>query len=632
MSFIAFVIRSFLVAAIPVSLVLTGFGTDYEDITEAREKHALNNQGDIVVAAIKEPWAESYLNGIRLAVRQINAREGRLLGRPIRLQIEEADEDYAKDRATIMKIARDSTVSAVLGHHKTEVAIPASVIYEQSQVVFMPPLSTGKDTTTHNFNYVFRMIPHNGVMARQLASVAKLLGYKNIALLYSFGYSRRELAFLFEDSAVELNMHFVTRRSFNSDQIDYRDLITEFAKKNPDMVFLSTDTNSGARMIRQLREMGIEVPVMGGNSLNLGPLKDLVGEAGNNTIIPAFYSPREGNTRQDDFIRDYKQAYQKIPDQNAAQGYDSLMLLAAAIERGKSSHPKSIASTLHHLPYWVGVTGVHAFDGKGDVTGKKYFFQVLRNGQWNRLPAVHFPYILWQFDRINAEFAQMDGRVSRKSGFVRQFVNVRSEADLRVLQLGFLHQIFKFDRLGVIYAEDGDAQKTSKLVNIKKFADTTGFVLETCGVKQIAVTAIDMEKQLTRCLGKLSTQVDMINVTGIEHVDADTLRRLQVPLDEYRIPLVSLLGDTNLGNMATVRLGKFGASYDTNSEDFINLFASIVSNQSVHDFSEKVENLPILDVSLKKLDQYNILKSTPLVYLSPDFLIEEPRIKPLLHH
>ncbi len=632
MSLISFVIRSLLLAAIPASLILTGFGTNYEDLTSAREQYALNSRGDIVVVAIKEPWAEGYLNGIRLAVKQINEREGKLMGRPIRLQIEEGHEDYEKDRSTIMKIAQDPTVSAVLGHHRTEVAIPASVIYEQSQVVFMPPLSTGKDTTTHNFNYVFRMIPHNGVMARQLASVAKLLGYKNIALLYSFGYSRRELAFLFEDSAVELNMHFVARRSFNAEQIDYRDLIAQFSKMHPDMVFLSTDTKSGARMIRQLREMGVEAPIMGGNSLNLGPLKDLAGEAGNNTIVPAFYAPREGNKHQDEFIHAYQSAYQKIPDQNAAQGYDSLMLLAHAIEYGKSIHPKTIASTLHHLPYWIGVTGVHTFDGKGDVVGKKYFFQVLKNSQWIRLPVVHFPYVLWQFDRMNTQLPDTSGKTQKKSGFVRQFVNVRSPADLRILHLSFLHEILRFKRLGVIYAEDGDPQKAGKLANMKAFAEKVGFTLETCGIKQISVTRVDMEKQLTRCLGKLSIQADMINITGLQSIDTDTLRRLQAPLDEYRIPLISLLGDTDLGDQAAIRLGKFGSLYNTSSERFINLFGSLLRNQSVHEFAEKVENLPVLDVNLQRLDEYNLLKSTPLVNLCPDFLIEVSKKKSLFSH
>jgi len=396
-------------------------------------------------------------------------------------------------------------------------------------------------------------------------------------------------------------------------------------------VFLSTDTKSGARMIRQLREMGVEVPIMGGNSLNLGPLKELVGEAGDNTIVPAFYSPREGNARQDDFIRAYKSAYQKIPDQNAAQGYDSLMLLATAIERGKSTHPKSIASTLHHLAYWVGVTGVHAFDDKGDVAGKKYFFQILRNGHWIGLPAVHFPYTIWQFDRINTQAAPANNQTSEMRGYVRQFINVRSESDLHILQLHLVYDIFKFKRLGVIYAEDGDPKKTGKLISIRKFADRTGFALETCGVKQLAVTVSDMEKQLTRCLGKLSTQTDVINITGIERLDADTLRRLQAPLDGYRIPLISLQGDTNLGQQATVRLGVLRSINNTNSQAFFSLFGSIVSNQSVHEFADKVENLPVLEVNMQKLDEYNLLRSSPLVYLSPDFLIEVPNRKFMQH-
>ncbi|MEY4194714.1 MAG: hypothetical protein RLZZ226_1082 [Pseudomonadota bacterium] len=620
MMFISFFIRSLLLAALPVTLVITGFGTDYEDLITAREQYATNEQNDIVIVAIKEPWAESYLNGIKLAVNQINERKGKLLGRRLRLQIEEGSEDYDKDRQTIMRIASDPQVSAVLGHHKTELAIPASVIYEQSHVVFMPPLSTGKDTTTHNFNYVFRMIPHNGVMARQLASVAKLLGYKNIALLYSFGYSRRELAFLFEDAAVELKMHFAARRSFDAQKVDYRDLIAQISKLPLDMVFLSTDTKSGARMIRQLREMGVTAPVMGGSSLNLSPLKDMVGESGNGTIVPAFYHPRADNRHHVRFIEQYKSAYQKAPDQNAAQGYDSVNLLAHAIEEGKSSDPRAISSSLHHLPFWVGITGVHSFDTRGDVVGKKYFFQVLQSGQWHWLPVVHFPYILWQFDRQSAVAGTSD--MAPKNGFVRAFVNVRNDAELRILQLNFLHEIFRFGRLGMIYAEDGQYNTRTTLSNTRAFAKQAKLRLETCGVNQTGVTPEDLEKQLIRCLGKLSLQVDMINITGLEGLKPDMLRRLQAPLDEYKIPLISLLGDTNLGEFASLRLGRFGNSYNTSSEGFVTLFGNIVKNQHVHDLSQKVENLPIVDVNLEKLNDYNLLRNSPLVQLAPDFLIE----------
>ncbi len=620
MMFISFFIRSLLLAALPVTLVITGFGTNYEDLIAARERYAANKQNDIVIVAIREPWAESYLNGIKLAVDEINQRPAKLLGRKLRLEIEDAREDYDKDRPVIMRIANDPRVSAVLGHHKTEVAIAASVIYEQSHVIFMPPLSTGKDTTTHNFNYIFRMIPHNGVMARQLASVAKLLGYKDIALLYSFGYSRRELAFLFEDAAVELKMHFAARRSFDAEKDDYRDIIAQISKLPLDMVFLSTDTTSGARMIRQLREMGVTAPIMGGNSLNLGPLRNLVGESGNGTIVPAFYRPRAENPHHVEFIQNYKSKHQKPPDQNAAQGYDSVNLLAHAIEKGGSSQPRFISSTLHHLAFWVGVTGVHTFDVRGDVVGKKYFFQVLQEGQWNWLPVVHFPYILWQFDR-QAKTTGLSA-TAPKGGFVKAFVNTESETQLRILQLKFLHEIFKFKRLGMIYAEDGDPGVSTKLSNARGFARENEIKLETCGVSQTGMTPVDMEKQFIRCLGKLSLQVDMINITGIADPDSEMLRRLQAPLDDYKVPLISLVGDTNLGEFASLRLGKFGQGYNTHSEGFITLFGNIVRNQHVHDLSAKVENLPIVDVNLQKLDDYNLLRTSPLVQLAPDFLIE----------
>ncbi|MGI9213132.1 MAG: hypothetical protein ACR2HF_11735 [Methylococcaceae bacterium] len=158
----------------------------------------------------------------------------------------------------------------------------------------------------------------------------------------------------------------------------------------------------------------------------------------------------------------------------------------------------------------------------------------------------------------------------------------------------------------------------------------SNFKLETCGISQVGVTPEDLEKQLIRCLGALSVKSDMLNITGIKNPDHNMLARIQAPLNEYHIPLVSITGDTEMGELATMDIGKFGNMYNTHTESFINLFGPILSNQHVHDFSGKIENLPVLNVNFQKLDQFNLLKSTPLVQLSPDFLIEPTVEAPVL--
>ena len=364
---------------------------------------------------------------------------------------------------------------------------------------------------------------------------------------------------------------------------------------------------------------------MGGNSLNLGPLKDLVKTAGDGTIVPSFYRPREDSKQQNAFVAAYQRTYGKMPDQHAAQGYDSMNLLAYGIQNAKSTHPKALSSSLHHIPYWSGLTGVHSFDVRGDVVGKKYFFQVLKNGEWEWLPVVHFPYLLWQFDRLTGELGKSPA--APKNGFVRGFVTTHDSADLRELQLNFLHEIFRFKSLGVIYAEDGGSDELKKLARMQSLAQRAGFKLSACGIRHEDNTPEDMERQLLRCLSTLALHVNVLNISSVHELEPDNLRRLLAPLQEFKVPIISLQGDPDLGNLATVRLSKFSDLYNTRSDKFINLFSDIVRNQKIHEFAEKVESLPILELNLDALEEYGMVRNTPTVQLCPDFLIDTKRTR-----
>lgn len=602
-----------------VIMVLAGCDHNYDKIAGHRQEYARINLGDIAVAVIDEPSAETYLNGARLAAKQVNERPGKLLGRRVEIVAKSGGMDIEEAQDSILDIAADERVVAVLGHGSSAVAIPASVIYEASRIIFMPPYATAKGLTAHDFKFVFRMVPNSSIMAEQIASVAELLGYKNIALLYAQDDDSRELAFLFEDAAIERGMGFVHRRSFSGDETDYRELITQFSNKPVDMVFMATGPLAGARMIRQLREMGVKAPVMGSDALNTSSFSEAVGTAGDNTIVPMVYHSQTATHSNREFQAGYRALFGEEPDQSAAQGYDSLGLLAAAIEQARSTVPTLIASTLHYLPYWTGVTGVHAFDTRGEVSGKKYFFQVLRDGKWNFLPAVHLPYFLERFDRLvkNQENGRNGTREFRKS-----FSTNLHPDDLRILQLDFLHAILQFPKLGVIYGEETPGQIPDKLTRIMALGEKRGFETKGCGVAVSNPDKQQVERQLLDCYGKLSITVNALNVTGLRGIDKDTVARLQRPLKEYKIPVLALQGDTEFEAGMAIGIGRFGDKQNIQTDYYLDLFGGILHGVKMYELAERLNNLPVLAVNLKLLNDYGLLRSGTLVGLAPDLYLE----------
>jgi len=469
-------------------------GADYAALADARDRRAQDTKADIVVAAVADPQQSDYVKGIELAVQQLNERPEGLLGRRVRLRIEQGGTEPVAENRLVQRLISDDRVVAVLGHRASSLAVPASLVYEAARVVFMPPFATKKSLTGHDFQYTFRMAPSSPVMAEQLASLTALLGYGRVAVLHARDDYSRELAFLFEDSAVARRLRVTYRASFLATDEDYRSLVAQLRSKPFDAVFLSASSASGARMVQQLRELGVQVPVIGIDSLNSREFREAVGKAGNHTITPVLYRSNQTGWRNAAFVERFRAAHGHEPDHNAAQGYDSMWLLARAIETARTTRTSAVMSALHFMPYWIGVTGLHAFDARGELRAKRYEFQQLLGGEWQPLPGLHLRY---QLERAEAE-ERLAG-TPLPAGFSQSF---RAEAPLEetaALQFEMARRILPIERLGVLIASRDPDTLDEAIQQLQQLGKSTGVAIEHCVVHDEA-----LEDDLARCLQTLT--------------------------------------------------------------------------------------------------------------------------------
>ncbi|MGB5733150.1 MAG: ABC transporter substrate-binding protein [Thiohalocapsa sp.] len=380
------------------ALLLAGCGPFFDEIAEHRSLYAKQADGPVVIAVVDGGPETGFVNGVRLAIAEIDAAEGGILGRPLELIVRPGADSFSELRPVVQRIASDPRVTAALGHPHPGLAVPASVIYEQSRVLFMPAFDATEELTRHGFNFVLRMLPDASTMAAQTASVATILGYRRVVVLHQVDDYDREAAFLFEDLAKAFGIEVPFQGSFFSAQSNYRRLINEFGQSDFDAIFLAADTESGARMLRQLRELGIRKPVLGSLKLNLGPLAELSKDAGELTIVPTVLSSEGNNPLRERFAHRYVQTFGIEPDQHAAQGFDSVQILAEIIRRTGSTEPRAVANTAHFSGPMAGVTGIYAFDEAGNLHGNRYSFQVLRYGRWEPLPGIDLPFLLRRFE------------------------------------------------------------------------------------------------------------------------------------------------------------------------------------------------------------------------------------------
>ncbi len=595
------------------SLLLSGCSPAYTEMAEKRLDFARTNQGYIEVVAIYDLIGSDFVKGVLLGADVINRRPEKLLGRLLKVNLEKDGQTFADVKTTIRRIAANPKITAVLGHRRSSISIPASVIYERSQIVFMPSFSTTTTLTGHNFDYVFRMVPSTKIMAEQLASVAKTLGFRKIIVLHARDDVSRELAFLFENAALKQDIHIIKRSSFFEKESNYRPIISQFSSEKFDGILISSPTDPAAVMVRQLREMGITQPVLGNDLFNNASYQKTAGKAAENTIIPSIYQSNGDNLANQKFIQQYRTKYKKDPDDNAALGYDSIMLLAAAIERAKSTLPPLLASTLHYMPAWVGVTGIHDHDQYGELQGKKYIFKVWKNDQLQNLPAIHVPYLVNRFEKglKNRKVSSLQ----ETTNFSKAFAERLHEDDYNIYLLDLAQEILNFKRIGIIYENTIEGRKEASYALLKALADRKELAIVDCEISFSVMDKIKVKQALTSCYGKLSLNVDALFIPPYHDIDNKLIQQLNSSLAFFKIPTISL-DKRNTDPNISLLLGK-RSDINLQAMSEMQVYNNLLNGLKVHEFAEYLKNLPEITVNLDNLQHFG-LPDQPIIDISPD--------------
>lgn len=601
-----------------IILFTSGCSPSFEKMAERRFEYAKKNMGDIYIAAIDAYNSpdSSFINGAQLAAEIINQRPNKLIGRSLKIEAAQDGRTFKESKTTIERITSNPRIVAAIGHGRSSIAVPASALYERSQLVLLSSFSTIKGLTGHGFKYIFRMSPNAQVMADQLASVAKTLNYRKIIILHARGDVYRELAFLFEDAAISSKIDILKRLSFFEKSEDYRSIISQFNDKPFDAIFIAAPTNASAIMAKQLREMGLNQPILGGDSLNSSNYYKIAKQAANNTIVPSLYNPESNNKMVQDFIKQYEKKYKEEPNNVAAQAYDSVMLLANAINEANSTLPSSLTSTLHYIPAWVGATGLHAFNPNGEIQGKKYLFKVWKStagsGTKQELPAIHVPYLLERFTkRIKDKNSSENSSIS----FTSKFSKKMHEDDHKVLLLELAQEILKFKNIGLIYEATEEGKKVANYSLIAKMVEKQDIKLSSCIIPFSILHKNQYNKSITSCYGKLSLGIDALYITPMPSNDDKHIHYLNKSLAFFKIPAISLDKRNKDNNISLVLQNR--PDINVRGTGKMKVYNGLLNNMKVHQFLEQMINLPHITVNLNNLHKYGI-SDKAILDLSPD--------------
>lgn len=319
-------------------------------------------------------YGASIRNGFQLAAEQLNAAGG-INGNKIVLVIE--DEQGKKEEAinAFKKLIFQDKVLMIFGPTLSNSAQAADPIAQAAKTVVFGTSNTA-DGITSIGDHVFRnSVTEADVLPVTLRTAAKAANIKKVAVLYGnddvftkSGYDN------FKKALDDLKLPVTTTETFAKGDVDFKAQLTKIKATNPDALVLSALIAEGAPILVQARQLGLNVPVIGGNGMNSVKVFDLAKGASDDLWIGSPWSIENRTPANNSFIVDFTQKYKSAPDQFAAQAYDAMHIVAAALKTVKLSGDlaKDRGALRDALPAVKinGVTGAFAFRRVNDKSGR----------------------------------------------------------------------------------------------------------------------------------------------------------------------------------------------------------------------------------------------------------------------
>lgn len=307
----------------------------------------------------------SMRDGVRLATAEIN-KAGGVLGR--QLQLVERDDEAKNERGVqiAQELINKEKVVAVVGYINTGVALASQRFFQDAKIPVLNNVATGS-VITHQFdsqpeNYVFRNAAHDSIQAPMIVEEAVTRrGFKKVAILAdstNYGQLGREDL---EKALKRKGITAVAVEKFNIKDVDMTAQLLKAKEAGAEAILTYGIGPELAQIANGMGKLGWKVPMIGSWTLSMANFIDNAGPNGEGARMPQTFIQDPVTPKRklfiDSFLKTFKPKNNRMDSPvSAAQGYDSIYLLAAAIQQAGSTEGPKIKAALEDLK--VPVDGV----------------------------------------------------------------------------------------------------------------------------------------------------------------------------------------------------------------------------------------------------------------------------------
>ncbi|HYG69338.1 MAG TPA: ABC transporter substrate-binding protein [Anaeromyxobacteraceae bacterium] len=325
-------------------------------------------------------FGESTDRGVRLAVDEANARGG-VKDRKLEVRTYDNQGRPEESANAAIRLITEDKVAVLIGEVASRRTLAMAPIADRYQVPLVSPSSTNPRVTKEGEKtrpYVFRVCfidPFQGTVmakfARENLKLERVAVMRDVGNDYSVG-----LADYFIATFRELGGKIVDDQSYKAGDQDFKAQLTTIKGKNPEAIYVPGYYTEVALMARQARELGIKVPLMGGDGWDSSKLFEIGGKALEGSYYSNHVAPDDPAPRIQEFVRKYREKWGAAPDGLAAQGYDAAQVVIDAMSRAPDLSGGAIRKALEDTKGFEGVTGTITINADHDAVKPAVVVQV----------------------------------------------------------------------------------------------------------------------------------------------------------------------------------------------------------------------------------------------------------------
>ncbi len=328
-------------------------------------------------------YGQDFKTAAEIALKDFNASG--VLPVPVEIIFEDSRSDAKEGVAIARKFVDNDKIVAVIGDFTSTVSMAAAQVYKRAGMAQLSQTASHPDYAKIS-EWQFRNITTQAQEGEYNADWMLDKGYKKIAVIAEQTDWGQSVTKTFNEKIEEGGGEIVFSEFFNRGLPDFRSIITKIERAKPDAVYTGFFYEDGAQFMKQMKQLGVDIPVHSTSAAYNQKLIELAGPASEGLYLTATFLPSSDKENVKDFVAKWKEQRDGAePGQFPAQAFDAVNIMLEAIVRAYPDVTRaSVRDALLETKDFPGVTGDTSFDEDGEAL-KKLTKATVKDGVYTQI-------------------------------------------------------------------------------------------------------------------------------------------------------------------------------------------------------------------------------------------------------